>query len=68
MNTFRMPRGAVRLATMMVALAAAAGVALAGTPPATNQLQDIPVFKDQLLGTWSGEASSRSVRITTSCR
>jgi hypothetical protein len=26
----------------------------AAEPPATNQLQDISVFKDQLLGTWSG--------------
>ena len=26
----------------------------AGTPPATNTLQDIPVFEDQLYGTWSG--------------
>jgi len=45
---------AVRLAAILVALAAGAGLAAAGTPPATNQLQDIPVFKDQLLGTWSG--------------
>ena len=50
MSTLRMTRGAVRLGAMWVTLAAAAGVALAGTPPATNQLQDIPVFKDQLLG------------------
>ena len=49
-----MPQGAIRLVAMTVALAAAGGVALAGTPPATNQLQDLPVFKDQLFGTWSG--------------
>jgi endoglucanase len=44
----------VRLAAILVALAAGAVLAAAGTPPATNQLQDIPVFKDQLYGTWSG--------------
>ena len=45
---------AVRLAAILVALAAGTGLAAAGAPPETNQLQDIPVFKDQLLGTWSG--------------
>ena len=44
----------VRLAAILVALAAGTGLAAAGAPPETNQLQDIPVFKDQLLGTWSG--------------
>ena len=44
----------VRLAAILVALAAGAGLAAAGTPPATNQLQDIPVFQDRLFGTWSG--------------
>jgi hypothetical protein len=37
-----------------VALVAGASFATAGTPPATNQLQDIPVFQDRLFGTWSG--------------
>ena len=53
MERLRTARAGVRLAAILVALASA-GFALAGTPPATNQLQDIPVFKDQLLGTWSG--------------
>ena len=43
-----------RLAVILVALAAGAGLAAAATPPATNQLQDIPVFQDRLFGTWSG--------------
>ena len=38
MNKLRMPQGAIRLMATMVALAAAGGVAFAGTPPATNQL------------------------------
>ncbi len=45
---------AVRLAATLVALGAGAGLAVAGDPPATNQLQDIPVFQDRLFGTWSG--------------
>ncbi len=53
MNTLRIP-GGPRVAGILVALLAAAGVAAAGTPPETNLLQDIPVFKDRLLGTWSG--------------
>src|SRR5687768_5091770 len=43
-----------RLAAALVVLAAGAGQVAAGSPPATNQLQDIPVFQDRLLGTWSG--------------
>ncbi|HUL79990.1 MAG TPA: hypothetical protein VL691_22180, partial [Vicinamibacteria bacterium] len=54
MERLRIPRASARLAAMIVALAAGGGIAVAGTPPTTNQLQDIPVFKDQLLGNWSG--------------
>jgi endoglucanase len=50
----RFSQARVGAAAILIGLFAAAGVAVAGTPPATNQLQDIPVFKDQLLGTWSG--------------
>ncbi len=50
MNTLRISR----VAGMLVALVATAGIAAAGTPPPTDQLQDIPVFQDQLFGTWSG--------------
>jgi endoglucanase len=42
------------LAAILVVLAAGAGQAAAATPPATNQLQDLPVFQDRLFGTWSG--------------
>jgi hypothetical protein len=46
----------LRLAFLVASLVASSygTLAVAGTPPATNQLQDIPVFRDQLYGTWSG--------------
>ena len=47
-------RAGIRLTAILVGLVVGGGVALAGTPPASNDLQDIPVFKDQLFGTWSG--------------
>ena len=50
MNCVRTPR----VVGMLVAFVACVGVAAAGTPPPTNQLQDIPVFQDQLYGSWSG--------------
>jgi hypothetical protein len=54
MDLLRTRPKAVRLAAAVVALLAGAGLAAAGTPPTTNQLQDIPVFQDRLFGTWSG--------------
>ncbi len=53
----RTPRRALWLAAGLastLALAPYVTRAEAGTPPATNQLQDIPVFQDRLFGTWSG--------------
>jgi len=43
-----------RLTAVLALLAAGAGQAAAGTPPPTNQLQNVPVFQDRLFGTWSG--------------
>jgi endoglucanase len=53
MERFRSRLMAARLAAILT-LAHGAGLAAAATPPATNQLQDLPVFQDRLFGTWSG--------------
>lgn len=54
--TLTSPGAAIRaLAVLALApLVGGIGFASAGTAPDTNQLQDIPVFKDQLYGNWSG--------------
>ena len=54
MDRLRTARAGIQLTAILVGFAVGAGVALAATPPASNELQDIPVFEDQLLGTWSG--------------
>lgn len=55
MYRLRIAPSGVRLTAILVTLAVGVvGAAAAATPPATNTLQDIPVFRDQLYGTWSG--------------